>query len=134
MKKKEIFITQADMERLRSLIEIYNGDNAFLENLEYELDRARIVDPKEITPNVITMNSVVRFKDLDSGAEKTVVLVFPEKIGLTEKAVSIMAPMGAALIGQQEGDIIEWHVPAGKKRLQIIEVVYQPERVGNYNL
>ncbi len=134
MEEKAIYITQIDIERLRALIEIYNGKGAFLESLEEELDRAHIIGPKEIPSNVVTMNSVVRIKDLNSGEEKTVVLVFPEKVHATEKAVSILAPIGAALIGQREGDVIEWHVPAGPKRLQVMEIIYQPERVGNYDL
>jgi len=134
MEERTIYITQADMERLRALIEIYNGNGSFLESLEGELDGARVVSPREIPPNVVTMNSVVRIRDLTSQEEKTVVLVFPEKVGVTEKAVSILAPIGAALIGQKEGDIIEWQVPAGKKKLQVMEIIYQPERVGNYNL
>lgn len=135
MKRREIYITEHDMERLRALIEIYNGNDApYLERLEEELDRARIVDAKDIPSDVVTMNSIVRIKDLDSREEKTVVLVFPGKTDATEKAISILAPVGTALIGYGEGDTIEWEVPAGTKKLQIIEIIYQPERLGNYDL
>jgi len=91
------------------------------------------VEPKNIPHDVITMNSVVRIKDLDTNEEKTFALVFPGKAKVAEKAISILAPVGTALIGYREGDIIEWEVPAGKKRLQVMEIVYQPERVGNYD-
>ncbi len=134
MEERIIYITQGDMKRLRALIEVCNGDGSFLEGLEGELDRARMVAPGEIPSNVVTMNSIVRIRDLDSCEERTVVLVFPEKVGGAEKVVSILAPIGAALIGQKEGDVIEWQVPAGRKRLQIVEIIYQPERVGNYDL
>ncbi len=133
MRQKIIHLTQTDMERLRLLIEIYSGKDGFLENLEEELDRARIVEPKKIPLNVVTMNSKVRIKDLDTGEEKTVTLVFPDKIGVIERAVSIIAPVGAALIGQKEGDVIEWKVPAGRKKAQVVEVIYQPERVGCFD-
>lgn len=135
MKTREIYITEYDMEKLRAIIEIYGGnDNPYLENLEDELDKARVVDPKNIPDNVVTMNSIVRIKDLDTGEEKTFTLVFPGKTNITENAVSILAPIGTALIGYREGDIIEWEVPAGTKRFQVMEVIYQPERLGNYDL
>jgi len=135
MKTREICITEYDMERLRSIIEIYGGnDRPYLEQLEDELNKARVVDPKNIPDNVVTMNSIVRIKDLDTGEEETFTLVFPGKTNITEKAVSILAPIGTALIGYGEGDIIEWEVPAGTKRFQIMEVIYQPERLGNYDL
>ncbi|HNT69055.1 MAG TPA: nucleoside diphosphate kinase regulator [Syntrophorhabdaceae bacterium] len=135
MKTREIYITEYDMEKLRAIIEIYGGnDNPYLENLEDELDKARVVDPKNIPDNVVTMNSIVRIKDLDTGEEKTFTLVFPSKTNITENAVSILAPIGTALIGYREGDIIEWEVPAGTKRFQVMEVIYQPERLGNYDL
>jgi regulator of nucleoside diphosphate kinase len=135
MKERTIYITQTDMERLRSLIEIYNGqDTQYLEHLEEELDKAQIVEPKNIPHDVITMNSVVRIKDLDNNEEKTFALVFPGKAKVAEKSISILAPVGTALIGYREGDIIEWKVPAGEKKLQVMEIVYQPERVGNYDL
>ena len=134
MKERTIYITQADMERLRSLISINNGNGGFLESLEEELDSARIVEPKNVPHDVVTMNSVLNIKDLDSCEEKIVTLVFPNKVGLTENGVSIMAPVGAALIGQREGDKIKWKGPAGEKRFQVTEIIYQPERIGNYNL
>jgi regulator of nucleoside diphosphate kinase len=135
MKTREICITEYDMERLRSIIEIYGGnDRPYLEQLEDELNKARVVDPKNIPDNVVTMNSIVRIKDLDTGEEETFTLVFPGKTNITEKTVSILAPIGTALIGYGEGDIIEWEVPAGTKRFQIMEVIYQPERLGNYDL
>ena len=135
MKTRKICITEYDMERLRSIIEIYGGnDRPYLEQLEDELNKARVVDPKNIPDNVVTMNSIVRIKDLDTGEEETFTLVFPGKTNITEKTVSILAPIGTALIGYGEGDIIEWEVPAGTKRFQIMEVIYQPERLGNYDL
>ena len=135
MKEREIYITRRDIQRLRSIIEIYNGNDApYVERLEEELDRAKIVDSRDIPSDVVTMNSIVRIKDMDSGDEKTLILVFPGKQDASGKAVSILAPIGTALIGYREGDSIEWEVPAGKKRLQITEIIYQPERLGNYDL
>ncbi|HNQ46672.1 MAG TPA: nucleoside diphosphate kinase regulator [Syntrophorhabdus sp.] len=135
MRKREIFVTQRDMERLQALIEIGGRqDAAYLESLEEELDQAKVVDPKDIPNDVVTMNSTVLIKDLDSNEEKTLVLVFPGKTNINENAISILAPLGTALIGYREGDIIDWEVPSGKKRIQVIKVVYQPERAGDYQV
>ncbi len=135
MSTREIFITEHDMTRLRGLIETYGGnDTPYLDRLEEELDKAKIVDPKSIPGDVVTMNSVVRIKDLDTGEENTFALVFPGKAKSMEKGVSILAPIGTAIIGYREGDIIEWDVPGGLKRFRITEIVYQPERLGNYEL
>ncbi|OPX94673.1 MAG: Regulator of nucleoside diphosphate kinase [Syntrophorhabdus sp. PtaB.Bin006] len=137
MKKtnRYLYITQADMERLRSLIEIGSvQDGAYLQSLEEELDHARIVLPEKIPGDVITMNSTVRLQDLDSGEEKTYTLVFPGKAKADGNAISILAPIGTALIGYREGDVIEWDVPAGTRRLKVVEVVYQPERAGEHDL
>ncbi|OPY81777.1 MAG: Regulator of nucleoside diphosphate kinase [Syntrophorhabdus sp. PtaU1.Bin153] len=137
MKKKNryLYITQADMERLRSLIEIGSiQDGAYLQSLEEELDHAHIVLPEKIPSDVITMNSTVRLQDLDSGEEKTYTLIFPGKAKAGQNTISILAPIGTALIGYREGDVIEWDVPAGTRRLKVLEVVYQPERAGEHNL
>jgi regulator of nucleoside diphosphate kinase len=135
MKKREIYITESDMERLRALINIGGRqDAAYLERLEDELDRARVVDPRDIPGDVITMNSSVLVKDLDSNEERVFVLVFPGKANMAENAISILAPVGTALIGYKEGDVIDWEVPAGTKRLEVIRVIYQPERIGNYDV
>ena len=134
MGDREIYVTLSDKERLRSLIEIYKGkDAAYLEHLEEELDTARTVRPENIPHDVVTMNSKVRIKDLDTGEEKILSLVFPGQTDSAEKTVSIIAPIGTALIGYREGDTIEWKVPAGTKRFQIVEIIYQPERQGNYD-
>lgn len=134
MNKREIYITERDMERLQALIDIGGKkDAAYLERLEEELDRAKVVDPRDIPNDVVTMNSSVMVKDLNTNEEKTFVLVFPGKANMTENAISILAPVGTALIGYKEGDVIDWEVPAGTKRIQIIKVIYQPERNGNYD-
>lgn len=130
---RHLFITEGDMEMLEGLIEIGSGkDTAYLLSLEDELQHAHVVTSDKIPHDVITMNSTVRLKDLDSGAEKTYTLVFPERARTTPDAISILAPIGTALIGYREGDVIEWDVPGGTKRLKVMEVIYQPERTGKY--
>ena len=135
VKDKRIYITRRDRERLRALIEEGGEKNdPYLYRLENELNAASIIESKDVPGDVVTMNSVVRVRDLQTGEEKTFLLSFPEKAGLKGKAVSILAPIGLALIGYREGDVLEWDLPSGPVRVQIVEIVYQPERVGNYDL
>jgi regulator of nucleoside diphosphate kinase len=130
MKTKALYITEQDMQKLRAVIEVYGGDSADI--LEEKLDRARIVRSKDIPRDVITVHSVVRVKYVDTGEEHTFTLVLPGDKGETNR-VSILAPTGIALLGYREKDLVEWQVPAGKRRVQIMKVVYQPERHADYN-
>ncbi len=127
---KNIIITQSDFDQLYQLVErrkdSSSPDDQYLETLEQELDNAEIVDPREIPSDIVTMNSEVRLEDLDSGEKKNYKLVFP-RLNMPENGVSILAPIGTALLGYRAGDVIEWKVPKGIRRLQILEVVYQPE-------
>ncbi len=136
MKDREIFITENDLKRLTEVFQItpsLSGRNRqHYEDLQNELDSAVIVDPKNVPEDVVTMNSLVRLKDLDTDEEKTYWLVFPEKANPSNNALSVLAPIGTAILGQREGDTIEWEGPSGIKRLIILEVTYQPERLGNY--
>ena len=135
VKPRQIFITEHDMTRLRSLIELGGvKDKPYLERLAEGLDKAKLVTPKQVPEDVVTMNSVIRVKDLDTDEEKTYRLVFPAKAGAVDNAVSILGPMGTALLGCREGETIELDGPEGKKRLKVVELVYQPERLGNYVL
>ena len=124
--KGRIFIPREDMEKLRHLIEISGGmrskDRGSIEALEDELDRAEIVEANRIPPNAVTMNSKVRLRDLDTGEEKIYRLVFPNRSLQGEDALSVLAPIGTALLGYQAGDVIEWPVPKGIRRLQVLEV------------
>ena len=138
MKKRTIYINAFDKKRLMSLIEnsnyLNNPDNNYLNELEKELNRGKIVEPKDIPKDVITMNSTVLLKDLDSEKEMKYTLVFPDVADISKNKLSILAPIGTALIGYKVGDIIEWEVPAGLRKLKVKEILYQPEAAGDYNL
>jgi regulator of nucleoside diphosphate kinase len=143
MKKKlqrtaSIYITEPDYESLSGLIEITrerNGvDSEYLNQLEAELDRAEIVDPKHIPADVITMRSKVRLKDLVSHEANTYSLVFPTEADFSEGKISILAPIGTAILGYKLGDTIELPVPSGLRRLKVDEIIYQPEAAGDYEL
>lgn len=136
MATRDIFITDHDMRRLQKLIEVMTDrdkqSKPYIDKLEEELDRAHVIEPNQIPPDVITMNSKVRLQDLDSGEEIIYALVFPGRANADENAISILAAIGTALLGYREGDVIEWDVPAGTRRLKVLEVMYQPERAGDF--
>ena len=130
--RDRIYITHQDMQRLRRLVDGLHGaakaDGSNLASLEEELDRARIVDANRIRPDVITLNSQVRVADLDSGKVMEYEVVYPNtKPRSSADALSVLAPLGTALLGYKAGDTIEWQVPKGKRRLKVVEVPYQPE-------
>lgn len=133
-----IYVTTSDYDRLSGLIEMSrerNGDadREYLDQLEQELGQAELVNPKEIPEDVITMRSKVRLKDLNSGKTVTYSLVFPPEANSNEGNISVLAPIGTALLGNRSGDVVESRVPSGLRRLKVREIVYQPEAAGNYN-
>jgi regulator of nucleoside diphosphate kinase len=127
MKARDIYVTALDAERLKKLLQgvrLWSSrDREHLEALETELDRA----------HVVAMNSAVLVKDLDTGAEMTLTLVFPSDAGLEQGKISILAPVGTALLGYRVGDTIEWKVPGRIRRLRIERMIYQPEAAGDYH-
>lgn len=138
MATRAIYITDNDLKRLRELIivarEFGKEEKKYLTELEKELDRGKVVKSQEIPPDVITMNSEVHLKDLNTKEEITYRLVFPDHADANQGWVSILAPIGTALLGYRVGDIIEWKVPAGIAKLKVEKILYQPEAAGDYHL
>ncbi len=132
--KKSIVITEADYGRLQRLIETFRyfpqWDLDHLNALEQEIESATIVRSSNVPENLVTMNSRVRVKDLANGQEMTYQIVFPKDADLARNRISVLAPVGTALLGYGAGDIVEWQVPSGIRRLQILTVEYQPEAAG----
>lgn len=136
---REIIITAKDHDLLLKLI---NKEREFgsdknkesLKTLEFELKRARIVPSDKIPPDSITMNSKVLLKELASGEETIYTLVYPDDADLIENKISVLAPIGTAMLGFRKGDIIDWEVPAGTIKLKVEDIVYQPEAAGDYHL
>jgi regulator of nucleoside diphosphate kinase len=136
--KDKIYITEFDLKRLKGLIKYAEGrwDKRvvrYVEELDEELDRAEIVKPEEIPTDVITMNSTFRLSNLDTAEEAVYTLVFPAKADSTSRKISILAPVGTAVLGYRVGDTVEWKVPGGLKRLKVKEIVYQPEAARDYH-
>ena len=133
MAQREIFMTEEDHEKLMHLLDGVRQrrfrDLEHVEKLDEELDRATVVTSKEIPPDVVTMNSEVRLQDLDSDDIKVYRLVFPSQ-ARTENSISILAPIGTAMLGYRVGDVIEWRVPKGIRRFKVLNVLYQPEAAG----
>ena len=138
MENKPIYITKLDLERLQKLLldsqSTEYRKSEYLEKLRMEIQRAMVVSPQEIPADVITMNSAVHLKDIDTGEDETYTLVFPEDANLEEGKISVLAPIGTAMLGYKVGDIFEWDVPAGKRRLQVKKILYQPESSGDFDL
>lgn len=134
MNERHIYVTVSDMDRLgRMLLAAINEapDLEPLRALDRELDRAQAVRREEIPPDVITMNSKLRMTDLDTGRQRVVTLVYPDKAS-DDDCVSILSPLGTALLGYRVGDEIRWDTPAGQLHLRIDELLYQPEAAGDF--
>jgi regulator of nucleoside diphosphate kinase len=138
MSHKPIQITEFDRHRLQQLLEDASRTNfrgrEDLAGLQAELARAEIVAPRTVSHNVITMNSTVVLLDLEMGDEETYTLVFPEQADIAAGKISVLAPIGTAMLGYEVGDVFEWVVPAGTRRLQVKEIIYQPEAAGDFHL
>jgi len=130
--KPPIVISSLDLNRIEALLErMPPVEVAQYEGLRSELDRADVVDSSDIPADVVTMNSVVTFKDEDSGDEVTITLVYPSGAGVPG-TVSILAPVGSALLGLRVGQHIQWPTPDGRRRqLCVLEIEYQPESSGD---
>lgn len=134
MDTRVIYITEADMKRLRPLIEGMKNSRDDLRGLQAELEHARVVTPTDVPPDVITMNSKARLRDLDTGEEMIFTLAFPGNASIEHDRISVVAPIGTAMLGHRIGDEFEWEVPAGSVRLRVEEVLYQPEAAGDFHL
>jgi regulator of nucleoside diphosphate kinase len=132
--KRVIYITREDMTRLRSLIAGAKDTREDLASLRAELDQARVVAPEDIPDDVVTMNSRARLRDQTTREVMTFTLVFPENASIEHNRISVLAPVGTAILGQREGDEVEWEVPAGTVHLKVTKVLYQPEASRHFHL
>ncbi|CAD5106343.1 nucleoside diphosphate kinase regulator [Zestomonas carbonaria] len=127
-----ITITRLDLQRLERLLDSLEEFGPGAEALEQELARAQVVGLDEVPAGVVTMNSRVHCRDDNTGKEYHLTLVYPEDAG-GEGKVSILAPVGSALLGLSVGQHIDWPAPGGKTlKLTLLAVEYQPEAAGEY--
>lgn len=126
MTMREIRLTERDMLRLRELIDdAKRGDPrkaAELRDLEAELDRATLVPDDELPGDVVRMHSEALLVDVETGEELTCQLVFPSEADIERMRVSVLAPVGTAILGFRTGDRFEWRVPSGTRHLMIKDV------------
>lgn len=134
--RPEIIISSLDAYRLYNLIDGQPGvEFEGKDELLTELARARMVAPTEIPPTVITMNSKVKVVVGSSRKEIELTLVYPQDTDPSNQKVSIFAPVGSALLGLSQGDVIEWPKPGGGVlKIKVKEIVYQPERAGQFQV
>lgn len=128
MSERQIVISEQNARVLRGLLRTRNGaahDQEHLDDLRVELDRAIVLDPSELSPTVVTMHATVRVRDLDTGLSQELTLVNPSEADVSAGRISVLAPLGTALIGYRQGDVVERVMPGGLRRLLIEEVVQQ---------
>lgn len=132
--KRKIIVSREDHERLETLfvsgLAAAFSDKPYLQALRGELNVAQIVVPNEIPADVVTMNSTVRLLDPRTKEVDTYTLVYPEDANIAEGKLSVLAPIGTAILGYRVGDVVCWQVPSGITRVCIDELVFQPERDG----
>lgn len=119
-----LILSQADYERLLAVID--NHPSAAADALDEELSRAAVVAPAELPADVVTMDTKVTFEDLDSGAQSTVTLVYPALADVATMRISVLSPVGSALIGLRVGGVIDWPLPSAKIRRLKVVAVEQP--------
>jgi regulator of nucleoside diphosphate kinase len=131
----EIIVTEQDVERLALLLEsLPAAHRSRTERLESELSRAQVVPATDVPRDVVTMNSRIVYEEPESGRRAETQLVYPrDSDGATR--ISVLAPVGMALLGLRAGQSIDWPMPTGRcKRIRVLDVVYQPEASGDFHL
>lgn len=125
---ERIYITKGELERLRALVDQHSEgrDGAAAERLGAELDRAIVVDPARLARDVVRIDSRVTFEDARNGTLREVAIVYPAAADVSAGRISVLAPIGAALIGQRQGDEIDWPLPDGRVAELRILAVSQP--------
>ncbi len=126
-RNRKIYVTREDVQRLESVLAQHRAGQTS-PTLEDEIARAEVVAAEEIPPSVVTMNSQVKYRDKDTGAVHEVALVYPHEADIARKKVSILAPVGIALLGLSVGQAISYRVPDGReKTIEVLAVTFQPE-------
>ena len=131
MKQRNIIVTKTDLTRLQATINSARQDTRvpvqLLDSLEDELRRAQVVEPGELPDDVVSMESTIWFRDEADGDEECYTLVYPQQADVSQNKISVIAPIGTALLGYRIGDVVEWAVPAGISRLTITRVEHRSQ-------
>jgi regulator of nucleoside diphosphate kinase len=127
---RKIYVTDADKQKLKKIIDdVIDNKNKEYKELDAELARAEVVGINQLPADVITMNSRVLL--LLDGIEEEVSLVYPHEADVSQNMISVLSPVGIAILGYREGDTVEWRIPSGIIKVEVKKVLYQPEAAGN---
>lgn len=129
MVQEQLLISESDKAQL----EEFGGGSPHqgTHSLREELQRATVVAPEQMPSTIVTMNSEVVLRDIESDEQMTLSLVYPDDADLAAGALSVLAPVGTAILGASEGTVVEWPVPSGTTRIAIEKVLHQPEASGD---
>jgi regulator of nucleoside diphosphate kinase len=129
-----IVMTHDDHAILRDLLaRVPIQDRRHYREFRRELARAERVSPQEVSPDVVTLGSTVHLRELDTGEPWTFTICLPGEADIRDDRISVLSPLGTAIIGCRTGDVVDWPVPAGTVRIEIESVVYQPEAAGVFH-
>ena len=129
MTDRQIVISEPNARVLRNLLRTRKAaphDQEHLQELSAELDRALVMEPSQVSPTVVTLHAAVRVRDLENGQRQELTLVSPREADVSAGRISVLAPLGTALIGYRQGDVVERLMPGGLRRLLIEEVLQAP--------
>lgn len=131
-----IVVTSVDFDRIQGVLQplLQATPSENVELLDEELARATIVRPEELAPNVVSMNSEFIYEDLEKAKRRRARLVYPRDADADRSWISVLAPLGSALLGMEAGKVIHWAMPSGVRRLKLLEICYQPEAAGDWSL
>jgi regulator of nucleoside diphosphate kinase len=126
MARAKLLVSETDFQRLSGLIDsvkrFFRRDQEHIGALEEELSRADVVAPEKLPASVVAMNRQVRLTDLDTGTQTVYTLSYPRDADISNNRISVLAPIGTAILGYRTGAIVRARVPGGRKRLKIEEV------------
>jgi regulator of nucleoside diphosphate kinase len=131
MMRRRITLTAEDHERLQKLLDSNLArlvvDTARIDELQAELDRAQIAPERDVPGDVVIMNSTITLRDLETHEVETYTLVYPDRADIANHKLSVLAPIGTAILGYRVGDEVRWRVPMGWRRFRVEQVNQQPE-------
>lgn len=120
-----IIVASEDHARLTQLVAHVDG-TVVAEQLEAELERARIAPLCDVPGDVVVMNSEFEYQDVATGQRRRLRLVYPHEADSNTNRVSVLAPLGCALLGLRVGQQIDWHMPGGMRRIRVVAVIDRP--------
>jgi regulator of nucleoside diphosphate kinase len=135
--KLAITVTELDLQRLQRCLTapVSELSDSFIDPLEEELARAEVIDAAVAAPGLVTMNSRVVFENVHNGRCREITLVYPQDADAAQDRISVLSPLGTALLGLSVGQEIDWPLPRGRgARFRVAKVVYQPEAAGDLHL